>query len=72
MCTHHRVAELEHLTEQYPTLPFGKGLPERAQAAGVSDIRAVHTLMRHPHRAISGHMTLRNSVTFGHRCDLTL
>lgn len=42
--THHWVAGLEDLTEQDGTLSLCKRLSEWAEAAGVSDIRTVHTL----------------------------
>lgn len=42
--TYHRVADLEHLTEQNPTLSFCKGLSKRIQIAGVPYIGTVHTL----------------------------
>lgn len=46
---YHRVADLEHFTEQNPTLSFSKGLSKRIQIAGVPYIRTVHTLMGHSH-----------------------
>lgn len=42
--THHRVAGLEDLTEQDGALSLGKRFSEWIEAAGVSDIWAVHTL----------------------------
>lgn len=50
--THHRVAGLENLTEQDGTLTLCKRLSERTEAAGVSDIWAVHTLDTHTHRVV--------------------
>lgn len=46
---YHRVADLEHFTEQNPTLSFCKGFSKRIQIAGVPYIRTVHTLMGHSH-----------------------
>lgn len=42
--THHRVAGLEDLTEQDGALSLGKRFSEWTEAAGVSDVWAVHTL----------------------------
>lgn len=53
--THHRVAGHEDLTEQDATLPLCKGLSERTEAAGVSDIWTVHTLNTKTHAEVINH-----------------
>lgn len=56
--TYHRVADLEHFTEQNPTLSFCKGLSKRIQIAGVPYIRTVYTLMGHAHTNRHSHTTV--------------
>lgn len=64
MATYHRVADLEDLAKQDAALSLGKGLPERAEAAGVSHIWAVHTL----DTSKRGHNTFTLSSHRTHTC----